>query len=234
MMTDWLAVDDEPLHALPLYASAFAKSSSGGSDDDLDDDDGDEDDDLDDDEDDDDPDAEKSVEDLREELKATREAIKKANDQSKRRRLREREAKAQAEADRLARAAKKPKSGGGPEEVDVESVREEARREGEKAGNDRAKRSEVRAALATAGVPEGRLAAAVGLIKLDDLELDDDGLDGIDEAIAQLKVSLPELFPKARRRGTSIAGDGDRDGDKQRKKPLTASERQALVATQGR
>ena len=29
MMTDWLAVDDEPLHALPLYASAFAKSSSG-------------------------------------------------------------------------------------------------------------------------------------------------------------------------------------------------------------
>jgi hypothetical protein len=237
-MTDFLTIPDAAL-PLPIYASSFAKKAGGSSkaadDDDSDDDDDDSDDDDsddDDDEDDDDEDADKSDEELRAELKSIRESLKKANGQSaaRRKKLREREAE-------LAEARKpKPKSkkDGESDDVDLDTVRAEAKAEGEKAGNLRAKRAEAKSSLLAAGVAPERVQRALGMLDLDELDLDDDGLDGIDEAISELKKDVPEFFGSRRRRRQSVAGEGDRDGDRPRKKNLTASERQAALLTGGR
>jgi hypothetical protein len=217
-MADWITTGERP--ALPIYLSPFAKSASGSSSNDDDEDDGDDEDDEDDDEDD-DPDAEKSDEELRAELKATRLSLKKANDQSARRRRRERERRAAEDAKKP--APKKPAED--DDKADLDVIRREALAEGEKVGIVRAKKAEAKSALLAAGVNPTRVARAVGLVDLDDLDLDDDGLDGIDTAIEDLKKDWPELFAKPRQKRQSVAGDRDRDGDRPaRGKGKSASE----------
>jgi hypothetical protein len=102
----------------------------------------------------------------------------------------------------------------------------EAGAEGLKEGIARAKKAEAKAALLGAGVNPARVVKAVGLLELDDLDLDDDGLDGVDDAIEDLRKEWPELFAKKRVKRDSVAGERDRDGEREsrRGKAKTASE----------
>ena len=218
-------IDDAP--TLPFFVRSFAKAASGGKSASEDDEDDDDEDDEDDDDEDDDPDADKTDDELREELKKTRSSLAKANGQSAKRRkaLRLREAE-------LIEARKpKPKKKGDDDdegEHDLDSIRHEAKAEGERAGTTRAKKAEAKAALLAAGVNPARVTKATGLIDLEDLDLDDDGLDGIDEAIDDLRKDWPELFARQRRqRRDSVAGEGDRGDRKPRTKAKTASEKAA-------
>lgn len=207
--------------ALPIYASPFAKGAPAGGDDD--DDDGDDDDDDGDDDDDDDPDVDKSEDELRAELKSVRESLSKANGQSAKRRKALRAKEAELVAERTKRAGKKP-AADGDDAPDVDEIRESAKREGESAGVLRAKKAEAKAELIAAGIPRESVPTALRMLDFDELDLDDDGLDGIDDAIADLRRTLPALFAKKRQRRESIVGDADRDGKDRRPKPKTASE----------
>ena len=209
------AIEGEP--TLPFFVRSFAKSAVGGKSDDDDDDEDDEDD---------DPDADKSEEELRDDLKAGRRSLAKANGQSAKRRkaLRERE----RELEEARKPKPKKKADDDDDGPDLDTVRHEARAEGEKAGTLRAKKAEAKAALLAGGVNPARVARAVGLLDLDELDLDDEGLDGIDEAIDDLRKEWPELFARQRRQHRdSIVGEGDRDGKGARQKPKTASEKAA-------
>jgi hypothetical protein len=218
---------DRPYWARPGFA-LFAKRADDNdraTDDDLDEDDED---DLDEEDDEEDEDADKSEGDLRAELKAVRASLGKANGSSKRNLRRRREL--EAELANRPPAGKKSKGDEVDEDLDVESIRAQAKAEGEKVGNDRVKRAELRTALAKAGVrDEGALKRLSGMVDLDDLDLDDDGnVDGLDDAIEDLRADVPALFDKPRRRRTSVAGDNDRDGGAGRKPAeKTASQRQA-------
>ena len=180
-MSDFIrAIEGEP--TLPFFVRSFAKSAGGGSSKKDDDDDEDDDDDDDDDDDeDDDPDADKTDEELRDELKKTRASLAKANGQSAKRRkaLRERE----RELEEARRPKPKKKADDDDDGPDLDTIRHEAKAEGEKAGTLRAKRAEAKAALLSAGVNPARVVKATGLLDLDELDLDDDGLDGVEEAI---------------------------------------------------
>lgn len=217
-MSDWITTGERPL---PFFVTPFAKSASGSSKDD----DSDEDDDEDDEDDDEDEDADKSDDELRDELKKTREALKKANGASAKRRraLREKE----RELEEARKPKPKKKSDDDDDSPDLDTIRHEAKSEGEKAGILRAKKAEAKVALLGAGVSSERVSRAIGLLDLDDLDLDDDGLDGIDDAVADLRREWPELFAKKRTRRESVAGEGDRDGSRERKKPKSASEQAA-------
>ena len=72
-----------------------------------------------------------------------------------------------------------------------------------------------------------RVGRLVGMLDLDELDLDDDGLDGIDDAIDDLRRDVPEFFAKKRTRRESVAGERDRDGAEKRRKPKSASEQAA-------
>lgn len=220
-MAEWITTGERPL---PFYVRPFAKSASGGSssDDDSDDDDEDEDDEDDDDE---DEDADKSDEELREELKKTRAALSKANGASAKRRraLREKE----RELEEARKPKPKKKADGDDDAPDLDTIRHEAKAEGEKAGTLRAKKAEAKSALLAAGVSPERVGRLVGMLDLDELDLDDDGLDGIDDAIDDLRKDVPEFFAKKRTRRESVAGDRDRDGAEKRRKPKSASEQAA-------
>ena len=218
-MSDWITTGERPL---PFFVTPFAKSASGSSpkDDDEDDDEDDDDDDEGDEDDD------KSDDELRAELKRTREALKKTNLQSKKRRQTLREKERELEEARKPKQKKKSDDDD-DDSPDLDTIRHEAKSEGEKAGTLRAKKAEAKAALLGAGVPSERVVKAVGLLDLDDLDLDDDGLDGIDDAVADLRREWPELFARKRTRRESVAGEGDRDGNRERKKPKSASEQAA-------
>ena len=222
-MSDWITTGERPL---PFFVTPFAKSASGSSKSNDDEDDDDDDDEDDDDEDDDDPDAEKSDDELRAELKRTREALKKTNLQSKKRRQTLREKERELEEARKPKSRKKSDDDD-DDSPDLDTIRHEAKSEGEKAGILRAKKAEAKAALLGAGVSSERVVKAVGLLDLDDLDLDDDGLDGIDDAVADLRHEWPELFARKRTRRESVAGEGDRDGNRRRTKPKSASEQAA-------
>jgi hypothetical protein len=221
-MHEWITTGERPL---PSFVIPFAKSASGsGSDDDEDDDE-----DEDDEDDDEDPDEDKSDEELRAELKATRASLAKANGQSAKRRKALRAKEAELEAARKPKPkAKKDDDEDGP---DLDTIRHEARAEGSKEGIARAKRAEAKSSLLAAGVNPERVAKAVGLLDLDELDLDDDGLDGIDDEIEDLRKGWPELFAKKRTRRQSVAGERDADdgkGERRGKREArTASERAA-------
>lgn len=174
----------------------------------------------------DDPDEGKSEDELRAELKAVRTSLGKANGSSAKRRQRIKDLQAQLNK---VPTPKPKKTDDDDDELDVEAIRETARREGEKVGNDRVKRAELRTALAKSGVrDEAALKRLSTMVNLDDLDLNDDGtVDGIDDAIDELKGDLPQLFATRRRR-ESVAGANDRDGDRGGdRKPKTASEKAA-------
>lgn len=237
-MIDWITTGERPL---PQHVISFAKSASGGGkskrrdDDDDEEDDEEEDDDEEDDEEDDEDDdlADLSDDELRAELKKAKASLSKAGGSvaSKRKKIRTLQRELDEEKRKPKAAAKKRSKDDEDDEdaPDLDLIRAEARKE----GIALAKKSEARAALIAAGVSRERVARAVGLLDLDELDLDDEGLDGIDEAIDALKGDVPELFATKRRRRGSVAGDGDRDGSKasSRKSKMTPSERQAAAAT---
>ncbi len=219
-MSSWITTGEREL---PHFVIPFAKSASGsGKSDDEDDDDEDDEDDDDDDEEDDL--ADKSDDELRDELRKTRASLSKANGQSAKRRKALRAKEAELEE---ARKPKPKKKGDDDEDgPDLDTIRHEARAEGSKEGIARAKKAEARGALALAGVNPARLTRAVGLLDLDDLDLDDDGLDGIDDAIEDLRKEWPELFAKQRQKRRTTGGNRDADdsGEPRRGKGKSASE----------
>jgi hypothetical protein len=197
------------------------KAEAGGGDDADDDDD-----ELDDDEvheEDDD----KSEDELRAELKATR-------DSSAVRRKKIRELKGRL-------AAQDAGSGGRPaatdddSKPDVDAIEKGGAARGRAEALSMVKKSGTRAALASAGVPKERLAKAVGLINLDDLDVDDEGeIDGLEDAVEELRKDWPEIFGKTVSRRRSVSGDTDSDGDRAAKvSKLTATERQAQSLVPG-
>lgn len=227
-MNRWITTGEREL---PAFVMPFAKSASGGrsSKDDEDDDDSDDDDDDDDEDDDDEDDlADLSEDELRAELKKTRESLSKASGSSKSKRDRIKRLNRELEEARKPKPKSKSKDDD-DDSPDLDTVRHEARAEGEKAGTLRAKKAEARAALISAGVDSSRVARLVGMIDLDDLDLDDDGLDGIEEAIEDLRREVPELFAKKRRRRESTAGESDRSGDKGERR---GSDRKTKTASQ--
>jgi hypothetical protein len=221
-MHEWITTGER---LLPHFVMPFAKSASGSSKSEEGDDDDDDDND-DDDDDDDDPDADKSDDELRDELKRTRAALSKANGQSAKRRKALRERERELEEARKPKPKKSGKADDDDDGPDLDTIRHEARAEGSKEGIARAKKAEAKAALLGAGVNPARVVKAVGLLDLDDLDLDDDGLDGVDDAIEDLRKEWPELFAKKRVKRDSVAGERDRDGEREsrRGKAKTASE----------
>jgi len=221
-MMEWLVTGERQL---PSFVTSFAKSASGSSSSNDDEDDDDDDEDEDDDDEDDDPDADKTDDELRAELKATRAKLSKVNGQSAKRRKALRAREAELEEARKPKPKSKPKDDDddGP---DLDTIRHEAKAEGEKAGTLRAKKAEAKAALLAAGVNPARVSKAVGLLDLDELDLDDDGLDGIDDAIEDLRGEWAELFAKKRQKRQSVAGERDADGERpsRRGKAKSASE----------
>jgi hypothetical protein len=90
--------------------------------------------------------------------------------------------------------------------------------------------SAAKAALLSAGAekPERLLR----LIEHDDLEVTDDGdVHGLDDEVDRLKDEYPELFAKPGRRRAAKVETGDRSKAGGTKKPLTATEKQALLLT---
>lgn len=233
-MADFITTGERD--ALRPFLVSFAKSASGGKskDDDEDDDDSDDDDDEDEDDEDDDL-ADMSEDDLREALKKTRGSLAKASGSSKSKRERIRKLQRELDEARSGKSgkAKKSKDDDDDDSVDLDEIRDAARREGEKKGLDRVKRAEAKTALIAAGVSRERVGRFVGMLNLDDIDVDDDGEideDALDEAIEALKEDVPEAFARTRKRRGSVSGGSDRNGegdDERRKKPLTASEQMA-------
>lgn len=94
----------------------------------------------------------------------------------------------------------------------------------EQAGNWKtlALKAEVRSRIAEAGVKDPE--RIVNLVSLDGIELDDEGkAKGLDEAINNVKTSIPELFDRKMRAG----GAGDIFSKDAAKAELSASQRQA-------
>ncbi len=124
-------------------------------------------------------------------------------------------------------------------EDDTAKAIREAAEEAASAAEKKYKPIALRAALLTAGVKAGRIAGAVKLLEIDDIEVDGNGeVSGLEGQLDGLREDWPELFagqeePKAREaRPSSRAADGA-DKKPAPKKPLTPTERQAL-ALQGR
>ena len=211
-----------PYWARPGLRSVINADAAGGNGDEGDE--GDEDDEDDEGDDDDDADAGKSVEELRAELKTVRQNLSKASGSSKDKRDKIKSLKAEL-AGKGAPAAATAADG----TPDIEAIKAAARAEA-KAEGDRVRigdKSEL--ALARADVDPAKLARAVRLLDLDDLELGADGsIDGLDEQIAELKTEWPELFTSKRKR-RSVAGDDDRDGNRRNTAPKSATERQAAM-----
>jgi hypothetical protein len=225
-----------PYWARPGFMLREAPADGGGNDDEGDDEEED-----DDEEEEDDPDADKSPEELKAELVKARAALKKANGESQRGRtsLKTRVKDLEKELDeaRNGGAGGDEDKGKKVDEVAlnraVERARKEGRQEGETAGNTRIIRTEARAALAAKGAPADRLKKLVGLIDFEGLELDDDGVIGLDDAIDELVTEWPELFSakKVRRIG---GGSGRRGDDEGSKKAMTATERQVAELAKAR
>lgn len=110
---------------------------------------------------------------------------------------------------------------------------EAAKAAAEKAADEkylpRIKRSAVKTALVAAGLADADkadvLKAAVRLVDLEDLDVDEDGdVDGVDDAVAELKSKFPGMFTKTRApRGkvsTGSRGSGSSSGTE---KPKTSS-----------
>lgn len=243
MMTDWL-LDDAPLAPLPIYASPFAKSASGGGsdDDDSDDDDSDDDDDDDDSDDDDSDDdddlADLSDDELRAELKKTRGELSKASGSSKVKRDRIKALRRELDEERRKPKAKAEKDDdkGGVETVDVEAIKAEAKRDALEAATVRIKRSEAKSAFVAKGAAPDVAADLLGFLKLDDIDVDDDGeidAESLAEEIDRVTKKYPALFSRGRKRRESVAGGGDRGNDRPRTKTMTASEKQAALLTGG-
>jgi len=205
----------------------FAKKDNGGGKDDEDDEDDEDEDDDEDDPDEDDPDEGKTVEQLRAELRTTRDRLSKASGSSATKRAKIKELRGQLEA----KGVKTETGAEGKTDIDLEAEREAAKAEGRKEGERLVKSSKAEAALALAGAT--KVDRLVKLLDLDELELENGKVDGLDEAIDELKSDYPELFSTKRRR-KSIAGERDAEDANKSGKAKTASDRQMEYARTGR
>jgi hypothetical protein len=170
-----------------------------------------------------------SEEELRAELKKVRDSLSKASGSSKKKRDRIKS----LEADLAAARTPKKDDDAKDDKPDLDAVKAAAKAEAKAEANDRVKKAEARGALKAAGIPKEQVGAIVGMLKLEDVDVDDDGeVEGIDEAIADLRSRFPQLFPKSTRKRERVAGEGDRggNGDKVPRKAKSASELQAEVA----
>lgn len=227
-----LHTDDAPVdpfaHRQPSgWWSQHEQQMLAKKDDDEDDDADLEDDDEDDDDEDDDEDADKDEATLRAELKRVRESLSKASGSGKKKRDRIKALEAE-----LATARKpKPAADSKGDEPDVEAIRATVEAEAKVKADTKIKRAEARGALRSAGVPVAQVGDLVAMLKLDDLDVDDDGeVEGLDEAIDELKAKWPQLFAAPRKR-RSVGGNDDRDDDGSKsKRTLSPSELQARVA----
>lgn len=85
----------------------------------------------------------------------------------------------------------------------------------QEASDNRARRSAGITALVEAGMSRAQAKDALGLLKLTDLEVDEDGdVDGVDDAVEELKKKFPGMFPdsKAKPPRQRTADGGGRDG----------------------
>lgn len=206
-----------------LFAKKADDAGEGGAADDEDDDE-----EEDDEEDEEDADADKSEDELRAELKSVRESLSKASGSSKIKRDRIKKLR-----DELAEARKpKPKADEADEKVDADAIKAAAKAEARAESDSRIRKTAARAELKAAGIPADQVGRLVGLIEdLDELDVDDDGtIDGLDDAIAELKTAWPQLFnvKPIKRQRASVAGSGD---DKAPKGKLSPSQIQAARAT---
>lgn len=96
----------------------------------------------------------------------------------------------------------------------------------------------IKAALLEAGVKATRIKGALRLVDMDEIEVDAEGdVTGIDEQIDLLKEDYPEFFAdpdaeknsRRERRGSGSRGADGADKQPEKKKPLTATERQAAA-----
>ena len=219
-----MTLDNRHTLALPYWArpglALFAKKADdegeGGNDDDLDDDEEEEDgdDDL----------ADLSEEELRDELAKARRSLSVASGSSKIKRDKIKRLNAE-----LAEARRPKAKKADDDEIDPEAIKAAAKAEARAESDARIRRTAARAELKAAGIPADQVGKLVGMLDLDSLDVDDDGeIDGLDEAIEELKTSWPQLFTAPRRKRASVAGTRE-DGDGSKRK-LTASERQAAAA----
>lgn len=225
-------------HAQPEQQQA-AKSKGKKPDDDDDDDEDDEDleDDEDDDEDEEDDDlADMTPEELKAELKAVQGQLARSSSSNAKKRQALKKKEAELIEARKPKAEPRGKAKGGDDDgaPDLDAAREEGKSAAKAEAQALIKKAEARGALKAAGVPAAQVGQLVGLLKLDDIDVDDEGeVDevSLDEAITKLKKTWPALFPKGTRRRPSIAGGKDRDGrDTSPRKPMTVTEMQVAAA----
>jgi len=234
-----MSLDNRYKFALPYWArpgiATFAKKveSQGGGDEDDDDEEDDEGEDDDEEDDDEDDLADLTDDELKAELRKTRAQLEGANGSASR----HRKARRAAEAELAKRGATpKPKTkakGDDSDAPDADAIRGEVEREVTAKANDRIKRVEARAAFIDAGVPKDQAADLAAFVKLDDLDLDDDGnVEGLDQEVDRIRKKYPSFFAKKTVRRKSVAGDGDRNGeDRKSKRALTPSQAQAAKLT---
>lgn len=140
-----------------------------------------------------------------------RAALRKANSQARKHRL-------------AAKAVTTAKVTEGDDlEAKIKAARDEERELANTTWGKRLIKTEARAALAQAGAINA--ARAVGLLNLDEIDLDDDGdVIGLDDAIKDLRKEMPLLFGSTRK-GTDHKENGE--GPASGSKPKTATELQA-------
>jgi hypothetical protein len=228
-------MDNRHKLALPYWArpgiSLFAKKvddeDEGGNE--VDEDDDDEDDEDDEDEDD---LGELTEDELRAELKKTRQSLSTASGSAKVKRDKIKKLNAElAEARKPKPPAKRTGATDDDEKPDVEAIKDAAKAEARAESDGRIRKLAVRAELKAAGIPADQAGRLIGLVDLDALDVDDDGeVEGLDEAIDELKAAWPQLFnvKPIRRARKSVAGGGD---DKPPRGKLSPSQIQAARAT---
>lgn len=233
-------LDNRHSLALPYWArpgvAMFARPNGAEGGDDEGDDEDDEDDD---DGEDDDPDADKTPEELKAELVAARSALKKANGESERGRknLKGRVTALEAELEEARKGGGDAAKGKVDEQAldkAVVKAKREGFTEGVSAGTKRVMSAEAKSALVAKGAPAAKVSKLIGLIDFSELELDDEGVLGLDDAVDELVADWPELFNT--KRMPRIGGKGGR-GDNSRedsKRPMTATERQVAELAKGR
>lgn len=227
-----MTLDNRHKFALPYWARPGVALFAKKADDDEGGADADEDDDEDEDDEEDDDLADLSEDDLRAELKKTRESLSKASGSSKKKRDTIKRLRGELDK-RPAATAPKGKKADDDDEVDVEAIKASTKAEARAENDTRIRKVAARSELKAAGIPAEQVNRLVGMLDLDSLDVDDDGeVDGLDEAIDELKADWPQLFASkpAKRKRDSVAGNRG-DDDRASRRKLTPSQIQAARVT---
>lgn len=223
-----MTLDNRHTIALPYWArpgvALFAKKATDDDESTVGDDD-EEEEEPDDDDDADDDLADLTDDELRAELKKARQSLSTASGSNKVKRDRIKRLNRELEEARKP----KPKKADDDEAPDAEAIKAAAKAEARAESDARIRTVAARSELKAAGIPAEQVGKLIGMLDLDSLDVDDEGeVDGLDEAIEELKAEWPQLFTKARKRRDSISGDRDERGPR---KTLTPSQQQAAAAT---